>query len=191
MKELLKSPLIAITKAKKEKNINKSMLILIISWILTGLSFSLISIKMFSVITAIGIGLSVMMFGILFSIFCSYIIKIIMNILGGKGRYHEALTATAYSSFPVSLGFLMLSILVLIHPVLSIIGFIILAITTAISFSIYFKAVKEFFGTDMITVFIGFLILIYVFIIALYITMMFSVPTLPNFRLAMPTMMQT
>jgi hypothetical protein len=174
IKELLKSPLIAINKAKKERDVYKTFWILILTWILMGLSFSIIALKAFIPIISVAIGIGIFAFGFLFSLFCSYVIAIIMNVLGGKGKYYEALTATTYSSFPVSVGFIIAAILAFIHPILLIVGFILLVITSALSFSIYFKAIKEFFNVDMITTFIGFIILIYIFILSIYIVSMFG-----------------
>jgi len=98
-----------------------------------------------------------------------------MNILGGKGKYYESLTAATYSSLPISLGILITSFLSLINSVLGgFLGFIIIAITSALSLSIYFKAIKEFYSTDMLITFVGFLIIIYTFIIAVYVSVAFS-----------------
>lgn len=84
IKELLKSPSIAINKAKKERDVYKTFWILIITWILMGLSFSIIALKVSVPFISIGIGIAIFTFGFLFSLFCSYVIAIIMNVLGGK-----------------------------------------------------------------------------------------------------------
>ncbi|MEM5782059.1 MAG: YIP1 family protein [Candidatus Aenigmatarchaeota archaeon] len=175
IKEILLNPLIAINKAKKEKDLNKTLLILILSWILVGLSFILVFYKTTTILMAFGSALTVFLFGILFSIFYSYIANIIMNILGGKGKYYESLTAATYSSLPISFGILLTAIISSINSMLGgFLGFIIIAITAALSLSIYFKAIKEFYLTDMLTTFVGFLIIIYVFIIAVYVSVAFS-----------------
>lgn len=174
IKELLKSPLIAINKAKKERDVYKTFWILIITWILMGLSFSIITLKLVIPAISIGVGIAIFAFGFLFSLFCSYVIKIIMNVLGGKGKYYEALTATTYSSFPVSVGLIITAILTFIHPILLLFGIILLIITSSLSFSIYFKAIKDLFNVDMITAFIGFIILIYVFVLSAYVITIFG-----------------
>jgi hypothetical protein len=67
-------------------------------------------------------------------------------------------------------------------------GFILIALTVALSLSIYFRAIKELYSTDMFTTFIGFLIIVYVFIISVYISTAFSMGSmlfgnlLPTFR---------
>ena len=190
IKELLKSPLIAINKAKKERDVYKTFWILIITWILMGLGFSIIILKTFNPIISIDAGIIVFLFGLVFSLFCSYITSIIMNVLGGKGKYYQSLTATTYSSFPVSVGFFITAILAFIHPILIIFGLILLIITAALSFSIYFKSIKELFSVDMITTFVGFIILIYVFVLSVYIISIFGVaqvlPVLSNLPVARP-----
>lgn len=175
IKEILLNPLIAISKAKKEKDLNKTLLILIFSWGLVGLSFFIIFYKTTTILMTFGSALSVFLFGILFSIFYSYIANIIMNILGGKGKYYESLTAATYSSLPISFGIFLTAIFSSINSILGgFLGFIIIAITAALSLSIYFKAIKEFYLIDMLTTFVGFLIIIYVFIIAVYVSVAFS-----------------
>jgi len=189
IKEILINPVIAIAKAKKEKSLNKTILVLIFSWILVGLSFFFSFYKESLILVAFGSALMIFLFGILFSVFYGYIIDIVMNILGGKGKYYDSLTAATYSSLPISIGLLLTSIMSFVHPMLGMaIGFIVIAITTALSLSIYFRAIKEFYATDMLMAFIGFLITFYVFIIAVYISAAFSMGStlfgslLPTFR---------
>jgi hypothetical protein len=130
--------------------------------------------------------LAIFLFGILFNIFFGYIINLVMNILGGKGKYYEALTATTYSSLPISFGFLLMSMLYAIHPILGItIGIVAITITTASGLSIYFRAIKEFYSTDMLTNFIGFLIIFFALFISIYVSVMYSMsyPLFGNLKL--------
>jgi hypothetical protein len=102
-------------------------------------------------------------------------INFVMNILGGRGKYHDGLTATTYSSMPVSFGFLLLSMLYAIHPLLGMtIGIVIISITAALSLSIYFRALKEFYSTDMLTTLIGILIVFFALLTSAYISAMFA-----------------
>ncbi len=174
IKEILVDPVLAITKSKKEKSMNKTLLILILSWILVGISF-LFSYKSPLLLEKVGFTLSVFLFGILFSLFYSYLTDIIMKILGGKGKYYDSLTATSYSSLPISFGLLLMSIVSAINVTLGLfIGFVAIAVTSALSLSIYFRAIKEFYGSDMFLTFMGFLIILYVIMIAIYISAAFS-----------------
>lgn len=189
IKELLMNPVIAIAKAKKEKSINKTIMILVLSWVLISMSFFFSFYKDIIFLVAFGSTLTVLLFGIIFSIFLSYILNIIMNVLGGKGKYYEALTATTYSSLPISIGLFIMSLVSAIYPLLGmLLGFIIVAITIALSLSIYFRSIKELYSTDMFTTFIGFLIIIYVFMLSIYLSAAFSMGStlfgslLPSFR---------
>jgi len=189
IKEILTNPVIAIAKAKKEKDISKTVMILVLSWILISMSFFFSFYKGIIFLVAFGSTLTVLLFGIIFSIFLSYLINIIMNILGGKGKYYDALTATTYSSLPISIGLFIMSLVSAAYPMLGmLLGFILIAITIALSLSIYFRSIKEFYSTDMFTTFIGFLIIIYVFMLSIYLSTAFSMGStlfgslLPSFR---------
>jgi len=189
IKEIFTNPVVAITKAKKEKNLNKTISILLISWVFISISFFFSFYKDILLLVAVGSALTILLFGLLFSIFLSYLINIVMNILGGKGKYYEALTATTYSSLPISIGLLLMSLITSINPTLGmLVGFILLAITIALSLSIYFRAIKELYSTDMFATFIGFLIVMYVFTLSIYLSAAFSMGStvfgnlMPNFR---------
>lgn len=189
IKEIFTNPVVAIAKAKKEKNLNKTILILLISWVFISISFFFSFYKDILLLVAIGSALTILLFGLLFSIFLSYLINIVMNILGGKGKYYEALTATTYSSLPISIGLLLMSLITSIYPTLGmLVGFILLAITIALSLSIYFRSIKELYSTDMFATFIGFLIVMYVFTLSIYLSAAFSMGStvfgnlMPNFR---------
>jgi hypothetical protein len=190
IKEILSNPVVAITKSKKERNLNKTFLILIFTWFLVSLSFFFSFYKEYLFLVAVGSFLTIFLFGILFSIFFSYLINLVMNILGGRGKYYDSLTAATYSSLPISVGLLLISILSAINAAIGmIISFVFIAIMLALSLSIYFRAIKELYSTDMFTTFIGFLIIIYVFMLTLYISSAFSMGSalfgnlLPGFRI--------
>jgi len=175
-RDILMNPLKAILKAKKDRDVNKTLLVLFLSWIMVGISFSITLYRIGLLSIALSSALAIFLFGILFSFFYGYIINIVMNVLGGKGKYYDGLTAATYSSLPISIGILLTAILSFINVVLGgLLGFITLAITTALSLSIYFRAIKEFYSTDMVVTFVGFLITIYVLMIAIYLSLGFSI----------------
>jgi len=169
--EIFKSPLDAIKRAKREKNLNKTVEILIATWIFISLSFLLTSLRAFPSWVSVALAVFIFLLGIICQIIFGYLVKIIMNILGGRGKYFEGITAITYSLVPMSVGLLATAILAFIHPAIgAILGFIIIAVTTAMSFSIYFRSIKELFNTDILTTFIGFLIIIYVVFVSIYAT---------------------
>lgn len=179
--EILKTPLTAIKKAKREKNINKTVGILVVTWILFGISFFILAIKTYTPLVSLGMSLSIFLLGLLCNLFCGYLTTVVINVLGGRGKYYHGLTAATYTLYPLSIGFIITALLSLIHPALSLIGFIVIAVKAALGFSIYFRSVKEFFNTNMLIALIGFLILIYVFIVAMYVTVLFNVQPLTMF----------
>jgi hypothetical protein len=79
-----------------------------------------------------------------------------------------------------------MSMLYAIHPILGItIGIVAITITTASGLSIYFRAIKEFYSTDMLTNFIGFLIIFFALFISIYVSVMYSMsyPLFGNLKL--------
>jgi len=173
--EILKTPLTAIKKAKREKNINKTVGILVVTWILFGISFFILAIKTYTPLVSLGISMSIFLSGLLCNLFCGYLTTVVINVLGGRGKYYEGLTAVTYTFYPISIGVIITALLSLVHPALSIIGFIVIAVKAALGFSIYFRSVKEFFNTSMLIALITFLILIYVVVVAMYVTILFNI----------------
>jgi hypothetical protein len=174
LNQLLRSPVDAIKRAKRQRDRGRTLWVLILTWILIGASFLIVSMRMFPLMTSIGIGITFFLLGLACSAFCSYITVIVMNVLGGRGQYFDGLTVISYSSFPISSGIFITSLLTLIHPMVAIVGFVIIAVEAALSLSVYFRSVKILFRTDMMTIFIGFLLTMYVFIISFYLTLVFS-----------------
>jgi len=176
VREILMNPIKAILKAKKNRDINKTLLVLVLSWIMIGISFSITLYRIGIPLIALSSALAIFLFGILFSLFYGYIINVVMNVLGGRGKYYDGLTAATYSSLPISIGILVTAFLSFINVVLGgLLGFLILAVTTALSLTVYFRAIKEFYSTDMVITFVGFLVTIYVLMIAIYLSLGFSV----------------
>jgi len=176
VREILMNPIKAILKAKKNRDINKTLLVLVLSWIMIDISFSITLYRIGIPLIALSSALAIFLFGILFSLFYGYIINVVMNVLGGRGKYYDGLTAATYSSLPISIGILVTAFLSFINVVLGgLLGFLILAVTTALSLTVYFRAIKEFYSTDMVITFVGFLVTIYVLMIAIYLSLGFSV----------------
>jgi len=181
-KELLKTPGVAIKKAKKERDIGKTINVLIATWILCGFSFFIVAVKEgISLLTGMGISVSIFLFGVLLTMVAGYFIHLIMNVLGGRGKYAQGLTSITYSFFPLSFGSLITAFLFLIHPVLGVIvGFIIMGAYAALGLSILYKSVKELFSVDIITAWIGISLLILAFVLTIYTIMIYSPGVLAN-----------
>ena len=190
-KELLKTPVVAIKKAKKEKDIGKTINVLIVTWILCGFSFFITAVKEgISSLTGMGISISIFLFGVLLTMVSGYFIYLIMNVLGGRGKYSEGLTSVTYSFFPLSFGSLITAFLFLIHPIIGIIlGFVIMGAYAALGLSILYKSVKELFSVDIITSWIGIGLLILAFVLTIYAIMLYSPGVLADIiaRYKLPT----
>ncbi|MCX6815572.1 MAG: YIP1 family protein [Candidatus Aenigmarchaeota archaeon] len=168
--DILKNPVSALEKAKKSKNTNKSIIVLAESAILFALtsivaimkgtgfapaSYSLVAVSAIIIFLVI----------LIFSMIIGYAMKIIVNILGGKGGYYEGLTAISYSLMPVSVAVFVSSLLSLVTGG-PIIGIIVLIIGFASGISLLYRSIKELFKTDMLTAFIAVSVLILVLFVA-------------------------
>jgi hypothetical protein len=182
-KDLLKTPLIAIKKAKKKKDIGETINILLVSWILCGISFFIVGFREgISLITISGFSISVFLLGILGTMLVAYFIYVIMNVLGGKGRYFAGLTSVTYSCFPLSFGAIITAFLYLLHPALGVIlGFIIMGAFAALGLSLLYKTIKELFTVDIITSWIGISLLILAIVITIYAVILFYPGVLTEF----------
>jgi len=183
LRELLKTPLTAIKNAKKEKDIGKTINVLIISWILCGISFFIVGIREgISLLNITGFSISVFLLGILCTMLFGYFTYLIMNVLGGKGRYFAGLTSLTYACFPLSFGSIVTAFLFLLHPALGIIlGFIIVGAYAALSLSVLYKSVKELFAVDLITSWIGLGLLATAIVITIYVVVLFYPGVLTQF----------
>ncbi|MFH0929193.1 MAG: Yip1 family protein [Candidatus Aenigmatarchaeota archaeon] len=181
LKSILTNPAEAISKAKKSKNVSETLWILFLSFVMIGAGLSIVSLGMFTAVVSAAVGITILLLGSLFSAFLGYLLSIVMNILGGKGKVKDGLAVVSYSIFPISIAVLVTALLSMIHPTIGFLGFILMAVQTALGFSIYFRAVKELFKTDMVRVLIGFLIMIYVIMISAYLTLAISSSTVLPF----------
>lgn len=159
--ELLTNPVSAISRAKKEKELKTTLLILLFEWFLIGIS-ALILLK--RVNTAV-IGF---FFGIVATLFSGFLTQIVFTCLGGKGRYFEGLTSNVYSILPISAASVLSSIFLYLPGIGVLLSFITFAIFTVLGLSILYKSVKELFSTDMVSSLVGINILIAGVIFALY-----------------------
>jgi hypothetical protein len=181
IKEIFLSPVSAIKKAKKEKNLNKSLTILFVDWVLFALSALILSRNLASSIPTISplfFGLFVFFLGYLASLLLGLIIQIIFTILGGKGGYFESITPLSYCELPLSLGVFLAGLFSLVALAGLLISLIILSILVAMSIAIFYRGIKEMFKVDLITAWIGIGLIFATLFFAFYLSMIFSVPNL-------------
>ncbi len=183
VKELLTNPPAAIARAKREKDSNKVLSLLLAEAVLVGVSVMIIS-SIFGQTTAGATIASavffVVMIGILFS---AFLIKTVMVTLGGRGKYREGLTAVVYGKFSLSLGIFISSILLYLPLLGSGLALLVLAASASLGISTFYRAVKELFNVDMITTWVGIGLTISGFILAVYILLLISFGGAPEILL--------
>jgi hypothetical protein len=167
--KILTSPEKAIAEAKKEKNIVKSVGILVAAAILLAIA-ALVGITpipmlaRFGAESAVGVFILVIVGGL----FLGWIVKTAMITLGGTGKYFEGLTVVAYSALPISIGVLIAAIVSSIQVIGVVISFVALAFFGVLGIAIMYRSIKDFFKTDMITALVGVSVIYLAIAIAVY-----------------------
>lgn len=178
MSQLLFNPTSEILKAKKEKNLNSTLIILLIESILIGLAAYILSTK---TLAQPLLAILVVFLYLASKLFYGFLIQIVFTVLGGKGKYFEGLTSIVYAMFPIASSFFVSSILVLIHPVGVLLSIIILLIFSVMGVSTFYRGVKELFNVDMIVAWIGISILVLSTVVAMYLMVFSTVLQRPEF----------
>jgi len=182
--QLLTEPMKALNNAKKSRDFNRTIEILVLSWVLLASSNYIASLT-FGSLPLLDAIISIIIFfiGILFTIFFSKVFEKIMLTLGGKGTYFESLTAFSYSLFAVSFGFFGTSLMALFNQVLAVsFGLLLIAYTGALSFSTFYRSLKELFNVDYVTVFIAIGLLLFAVLFASFISGIYASSGLPFFQ---------
>ncbi len=180
IKELLTNPPAAISRAKREKDINKVLSFLLAEAILVSLAVMIAS-SVFGQTVAGTTTASAAFFVVLVGmLFLAFIIKIVMVTLGGKGKYREGLTAVVYGEFAIALGIFISSILLYLPMLGFVLAFFVLTVSVALGISTFYRAVKELFNVDMITTWVGIGLTVAGFIIAAYLLLLFVASSAPN-----------
>ncbi len=164
--DILRNPSKSIADAKKRKSMNKTFLVLIEDAVLFAVASGLIVAKTgfaFLLGSVIAVFLVVLIAVLLFGL----VVQVVTTTLGGKGKYFEGLTAAAYSAAPISAGVFIVSLLAFV-PLTTGLQIIVLALTFALGFSLFYRAIKELYSTDMITSFVAVSVTILALILAVY-----------------------
>jgi len=159
--ELLTNPVLAIAKGRKERDIRKTLLILLFEWFLVSISVIILSSKTNAAVTAFFVG-------VVATLFSGFLTQITFTCLGGKGGYYEGLTSNVYSLLPISAASVLSSIFLHLPSFGVLLSFVSFAIFTVLSLSILYRSVKELFSTDMVSSLVGINILIAGLLLALY-----------------------
>lgn len=172
MLDILFSPLEAIARAKKEKNVIKTFVALFVASVSSSI-FSLNLAKYFGHKYAI-MGVT---FGgaLLLTIIIAFLLELCMNILTPGGGYYEAITSLSYSFFIMSTG-LLISFLIgwipkhnkYIALFTMIISISVLLVTCTLSSAVLLRAVTALFQTNLLTAIIALSIVYSAVFLALY-----------------------
>ncbi len=183
--DFFKNPEKVIRTAKREKNINKTFVYQLLVSAIFAVSTYIATYRVYSVFSGASVVLAAICFvlGVLGLFIVGFLAKIVMNILGGKGKYFEGLTAIVYSMVAPSFG-AVISVLTALVPGGVIIGIPVLIITIAIGYATFYRALKEFFRVDMITALIGTSVVTASIIIGMYIGIFLSFFSVMSFTSA-------
>lgn len=170
---IIKDPVKSIEQAKRQKQINRTVLLLLESCIVFGIASALavmrnLSLTYSSLVMAASSGISFLGLLLIASVITAFVIEIILRTLGGKGKYYEALTAVSYSLVPVSAGFLIASIMLFMPAVGSMLAFLFLLPAFALGMSLLYRSIKELFGVDTITSFLAVSVMLMTEFMSLY-----------------------
>jgi len=92
-------------------------------------------------------------------LFFAWLLQTTMNTLGCKGNYNSGLVPVAYPLLILSVSNLISAVLNYVPVIGGVLAFLVTIILTVMAFALTYRAIKEMFATDMITAFIGLLVL--------------------------------
>ncbi|MFP4115968.1 MAG: YIP1 family protein [Candidatus Aenigmatarchaeota archaeon] len=101
-------------------------------------------------------------------LFFGYIVRTVMNTLGGDGKYWDGLTTVSYPVLSASIGIILAmasSYIPVIGPVLA---FIFTAVFFAVAYASMFRLAKEMFDVGMIEAFVGVTVILTAGLIGFY-----------------------
>jgi predicted Abi (CAAX) family protease len=150
-----------LSKAKKKHDMLSSVLVLFSASIIFGVASALGLSKSTLLPSALSSGVAtvaVSVFGMVFAggLLLGWVLEMVATIIGAKGDFFAGLTSVAYSMLYLSIGFVLSSVFGLLsNPLVTMLAsFVAVMLFGAIGFATMFRAVKEFFDTDVLTTFI-------------------------------------
>ena len=166
--DIIKNPVKSIAQAKKRKNMNKTLIVLVESAVLFAIAAALIVAKTnIYNIAVLGSALSAFFVTLIGMMLFGMTIHVSATILGGKGKYFGGLTAVSYGALPLSAGFFIVALLSLI-PLTVGIQIVIMAISAAMGLGIVYRGIKDLYSIDTVTSIVVVSIAMIALLIALY-----------------------
>ncbi len=169
--KILRSPVAAIAEAKRKRDINKTIITLLEVSAVFGIAAALMAVGTANTMLLAGSFLSSMSAFIILAVFLGIVVSIAASNLGGRGEYYEGFTAVTYALAPLSVGTLAVSILRYAPEIGGILSFFAMFPVLAASLSTLYRAVKDFYKTDMVTSFVTVSIMLTTLVLA---TLLFS-----------------
>lgn len=148
MFDIVLNPVAAIAAAKKNKDMGKTFVLLLIASFVSAVSMLFFmrfnsSSLLTALLTLIGAFIGALIF--------AFLLKKFFWIVGKHSDYYSALTMITYGFFAMSWGYLVGSILGLIPAVGIVLSTLVILFMFVMSTAIMFKSGMVFFETDMIT----------------------------------------
>ena len=159
-----------VKEIKKKKSIGNSIGVLALAGVLFAIAAVLGTTKLISFVPGnelltglggMGLGIAaVSAFLMVFigGLFIGWILKLAMSTLGTKGGYFEGLSSVAYPLMILAVSNLGSVIVTYIPYIGGLLAFLITIILTVMAFALTYRLIKELFVTDMVTAFLGVLI---------------------------------
>ncbi len=173
--DIIRNPSKALADAKKKNSMGKTLTVLLEASILMGLAAGVLAAKagLFDTTLVLSSIIAVFLASVIGILLFGLIIYITATTLGGRGKYFEGLTSTAYALLPISAGMFIISLLAWVPFALGL-QIIVLAVTLALGISILHRGIKELYKTDMVTSFVTVSIAAFVLLVALYFSLALS-----------------
>jgi hypothetical protein len=167
MMKLFTNPGEAFKEIKKVKGAGKAMGVLAIAAIIFAIVGVIGATALFKLVPAlpmtagVGAGIAaVVTFLVIFigGLFFAWLLQLTMNTLGCKGDFNAGLVPVAYPLLILAVSALVSALLGYIPLIGGILAFLVTIILTVMAFALTYRAIREMFATDMITAFIGLLV---------------------------------
>jgi len=155
--DILKTPVKAIASAKKKKDINYTLKVLVEAGVFVGLAAILLVTKnpLISPVIIVSTFIVALLLTVAVGLFFGLLANIIAQNLGGKGNYFAGLTSVTYAIVGPAVGIFIASILLYIPVVGFVISYIVLALMLAYGLSTLYRSYKDLYSLDMITTFVA------------------------------------
>ena len=163
MLNLIFSPHEAIDACKKQKGYGNAWTKLLFGAAIMGMWGLVMGLTMLGMtfVNSLMVLAAVLLIVIVGNIFNAWIYKIVINTLSGKGNYEHTFTALANSLVIMSIGLLIATLLWLIPTAGIILATFVLIIFMLMAYSVMIRTIMVMSGADLLTVFVGLVLVLF------------------------------